>query len=319
MMFISKDTLWKGIIENLVDDFIRHFFPDYVEEIDFERGFEFLDTELQKLMPDNPGQNRHADKLIRVWLKDGQEAWFLIHVEVQGYQDSQFAVRMFEYMYRIRDKYQRPVTGLAIYTDWNRSYHYTQFAEAFLGTEVIYRFNTYILRDHPVAELMQNSNPFAAVMEAAWQQLGKKKTDDQLYSTKLDLIKSLLNCKVSREKIISVINFVKYFVPFTNSENLLKFEQDFNELIKANQPMRLEEAILEEVKQQGIEQGIELEKQVFVQKLWSLQEFPLEKIALLVDLSPERLLEILRAYLQTEGQTEAEAIRTIEAYKSRFV
>ena len=69
----------------------------------------------------------------------------------------------------------------------------------------------------------------------------------------------------------------------------------------------------------GIEEGIELEKQMFVQKLWSLQEFSLEKIALLVDLSPERLLEILRAYLQTEGQTEAEAILTIEAYQARFV
>ncbi|MDX2070154.1 MAG: hypothetical protein SFV55_17125 [Haliscomenobacter sp.] len=71
--------------------------------------------------------------------------------------------------------------------------------------------------------------------------------------------------------------------------------------------------------EKGIEQGIELEKQVFVHKLWALQEFSLEKIALLVDVSPERLIEILRAYLQAEGQTEAEAVRTIEAYRERFV
>ena len=264
-MIISKDTLWKGIIENLIDEFIQYFFPAYIDKIDFERGFEFLDTELQKLIPDNSGQNRHADKLIRVWLKDGQEAgllnavevWFLIHVEVQGYQDSQFAARLFEYMYRIRDKYQRPVTGLAIYTDWNRKYHYTQFVETFLGTELIYRFNTYILRDHPVAELKQNPNPFAAVMEAAWQHLGKKKTDEQLYAAKLDLIKRLLKRKVSREKIVSIINFIKYFVPFTNSENLLKFEQDLNQLIKADQPMGIEEAILADAKRQGVEEGLE--------------------------------------------------------------
>ena len=71
--------------------------------------------------------------------------------------------------------------------------------------------------------------------------------------------------------------------------------------------------------EEGIEKGIELEKQVFVHKLWSLQEFSLEKIALLTDLSPERLLEMLHAYLQAEGQTEAEATRTIEAYQARFV
>lgn len=71
--------------------------------------------------------------------------------------------------------------------------------------------------------------------------------------------------------------------------------------------------------EKGIEQGIELEKQVFVHKLWALQEFSLEKIALLVDVSPERLMEMLLAYLQEEGQTEAEAVRTIEAYRERFV
>ena len=257
-MSISKDTLWKGIIENLIDDFIRFFFADYVEEIDFERGFEFLDTELQKLMPDNPSQNRHADKLIRVWLKDGKEAWFLVHVEVQGYQDSQFAARMFEYRYRIRDKYQRLVTGLAIYTDWNRKYHFSRFSETFWGSEISYRFNTYVLRDHPVAELAQNPNPFAAVMEAAWQQLGTKKTDEQLYAVKMDLIKRLLKRKVSREKIVSLINFIKFFAPFTNSAISANFDQDLNHLIKADQPMGIEEAILDEVKKQGIAQGIEL-------------------------------------------------------------
>jgi hypothetical protein len=76
---------------------------------------------------------------------------------------------------------------------------------------------------------------------------------------------------------------------------------------------------IEEGIEKGIEKGIELEKQLFVHKLWALQEFSLEKIALLVDVSPERLMEILRAYLQAEGQTEAEAIRTIEAYRERFV
>lgn len=300
-MPISKDILWKGIIENLVDDFIRYFFPNYVKKIDFERGFEFLDTELQKLIPDNPSQNRHADKLIRVWLKDGLEAWFLIHVEVQGYQDIQFAARMFEYMYRIRDKYQQPVTGLAIYTDWNRRYHYTQFVETFLGTEVIYRFNTYVLRDHTLKILAQDANPFAAVMEAAWQHFGKKKNDDQLYSTKLDLIKRLLNRRVSREKIVNIINFIKYFVPFTNSENLLKFEQDLNQLIKADKPMGIEEAILEEVKKQGIELGeIKLKEELLKHAVPELAQLGLEaeKIAAILDLEIEAVRRVMEEGIQ---------------------
>jgi len=254
---ISKDTLWKGIIENLVDDFIIYFFPEYADEIDFEQAFEFLDTELQKIIPDNHGIDRHADKLIKAWFKEGEEVWFLVHVEVQGYPDPHFAQRMYEYAYRIRDKFQHSVAALAIYTDWDRRYHFKEFRETFMDTTLIYQFNTYVLRDHSPEVLAQDANPFAAVMEAAWQQLGNKKTDDQLYSTKLDLIKRLLKRKVSREKIISVVNFIKFFVPFTNSENLLKFEQDLNQLIKADQPMGIQEAILQEVEKKGIQQGLE--------------------------------------------------------------
>ena len=68
----------------------------------------------------------------------------------------------------------------------------------------------------------------------------------------------------------------------------------------------------------GIEKGIEMGKQVFVFKLWSLQELSLEKIAFLVGVSPERLLEMLRTQLQAGGQTELEAKLTIEAYQARF-
>ncbi len=253
----SKDILWKGIIENLIDDFISYFFPAYVEDIDFERGFEFLDTELQKLIPDNPGQIRHADKLIKVWFKNGQEVWFLIHVEVQGYRDKQFNRRMFECIYRIWDKFQRPVTGLAIYTDWDRAYHFTEFKENFLGSEVRYRFNTYVLRDHPPTELANDPNTFAAIMEAAWLHLDKPKDEQSLRLLKLNLIERLKSRNTSREKISLIIDFIKYFVPFTNSEIRANFEQDLIAITNSTIPMGLREAILEDVKKQGIELGIE--------------------------------------------------------------
>ena len=190
-MAISKDALWKGIIESLAEEFIRFFFIDYVDQIDFERGFEFLDTELQKLMPENPSKNRHADKLIKVWLKDGRDVWFLIHIEIQGYQDATISLRMFECIYRIRERYQRPVTGLVVYTDWERSYHFSEYREVFMGSTLNYEFNTYILRDNPPAKLTQDPNPFAPVMESAWQHLNKPVDERDLVNLKLDLIQRL--------------------------------------------------------------------------------------------------------------------------------
>lgn len=69
---------------------------------------------------------------------------------------------------------------------------------------------------------------------------------------------------------------------------------------------------------QGIEKGIELEKQEFIHKLWNLQEFSLEKIASLVDVNKEHLTEVLLAFLQAEGKTEAEAIHALEAYQEKL-
>ena len=256
-MKVSKDTLWKSIIESLIDDFLWYFFPNYADQIDFERGFEFLDTELQKLIPDNPGKKRHADKLIKVWFKNGQEAWFLIHVEIQGYQDYWMGLRLFECIYRIRDKFQRPVTGLAIYTDWDKTYHVKEFKDVFLGSVISYQFNTYVLRDHPPAELANDPNPFAAVMEAAWQFLKKPKDEQKLAQLKLDMIRRLLKRNLPKDRIKSIIGFIALYVDFDNSEIKTKFEQDLMVITKATQPMGFEQAIQEEFKRQGLELGLE--------------------------------------------------------------
>ena len=139
---VKKDTLWKGIIEDLADDFVHFFFSDYVDLIDFSKGFVFLDKELEQLVSQSNAQIRHVDKLFKAWLKEGEEQWFLVHVEVQGYADPVFAKRMFEYAYRIQDRYQRPLTALVIYTNTNRQYHFQEYRSSFFGTELNYRFQT---------------------------------------------------------------------------------------------------------------------------------------------------------------------------------
>jgi hypothetical protein len=154
---------------------------------------------------------------------------------------------------------------------------------------------------------------------AAWQHLDKPKDDQSLKALKIDLIQRLKTRNISREKISLIIDFIKYFQPFTNPKISANFEQDLITITNSIIPMGLREAILEDVKKQGIEQGIEkgieLEKREFTLKLWSLQEFPLEKIALLVDLDPERVVAIIAEFLQAEGKTATEVAQVIEEYR----
>lgn len=250
-------------------------------------------------------------------MKNGSEVWFLIHVEVQGYSDPFFSRRMFECIYRIWEKYQLPVTGLAIYIDWDRNYHFSEFRETFMGSLLNYQFNTYILRDHPPIELARDANPFAAIMEAAWQHLQRPKDEQHLRALKLDLIQRLKQRSIPKEKISLIIDFIKYIAPFTNSEIQANFEQDLLTLIQVDVPMGLQEAILDDVKKQGIqegiaqgiEEGIEIgEAQILLQSIPQLvaKGLSLDSIAEIYQISVEKVMEILNQSNQAQNETEEE-------------
>ena len=130
------DSLWKAILEDVFDDFLRFFFENADELFDFERPFEFLDKELEQLFPTNPDDfsPKYVDKLVKVFTKEGSEQWILVHIEVQGSSDATFEHRMFQYFYRIYDKYQRPVTAFAILTDRNKGFKPSHFQQTYLGT-----------------------------------------------------------------------------------------------------------------------------------------------------------------------------------------
>lgn len=222
---IRRDTLWKGIIEELVEDFLHFFFPGFIEQIDIGRGVEFLDKDLEKIMPEAETKRRHADKLFKAWLKDGREQWFLVHVEVQGYPDRQFAYRMFQYYYRILDRYEKPVTAVAIYTDTNRTYHADAYRAEFFNTELIYRFQSFVLLDQTPQELRASNNPFGFALEVARRALDERKSnDDRLMVSKLDMLRHLLTRGLDKASIRRLYNFITYYTAFQSLANKLKFD-----------------------------------------------------------------------------------------------
>ena len=108
-----NDILWKAILEDIFDDFLRFFLPDADLIFDMSRGFEFLDKELEQIFPPEGDEfkPKHVDKLVKVFTRTGDEEWILIHIEVQGHTDKDFAKRMFTYFSRIFDRYDRPITS----------------------------------------------------------------------------------------------------------------------------------------------------------------------------------------------------------------
>src|SRR5438876_6210405 len=90
----DSDSPWKEALEHFLEQFLAFFFPIVHRAIAWERGYQSLDQELQQIVRDARVGRRLADKLFKVWQRDGREAWLLIHIEVQGRREKLFPERM---------------------------------------------------------------------------------------------------------------------------------------------------------------------------------------------------------------------------------
>ncbi|MHA4742544.1 RpnC/YadD family protein [Dyadobacter sp. MSC1_007] len=295
-----NDTLWKSILEDIFDDFLRFFFPDAETLFDFQRGFEYLDKELEQLFPpdDCKDASKYVDKLVKVYSLTGAEEWVLVHIEVQGYRDVDFADRMFTYYYRIWDKYRKPITAFAILTDDCRHYLPVQFEQHCLGTSLCFRFNSFKVLDQSDEALAASDNPFAqAVLVTKTALIGKKLSIDELYRLKIQLARGLLNRDIPKWKIGKLMNFLQFYVRFDSEELDTQFNLEVDEIIHQKKiPMTLEEAILQIVKEEGIERGHLERNTTIVQNLLRETNFSTEQIARLVGVSVEFVNEIRQSH-----------------------
>jgi hypothetical protein len=94
------DNPWKDVLEHFFGPFLEFFFPEAHAAVDWSRNYESLDKELQQIVSDSELGLRLADKLFKVWLNYGEEAWILLHVEVHNQRDPRFPERMFVYVDR---------------------------------------------------------------------------------------------------------------------------------------------------------------------------------------------------------------------------
>ncbi len=130
------DSPWKQILQLYFADFMLFFFPQAHREIDWSRGFEFLDKELAQVVRDAELGRRLADKLVKVYRTGGDEVWVLVHVEVQSQEETDFPRRMFVYNYRIFDRYNRSVASLAVLGDENTNWRPSSFGYELFGCKV---------------------------------------------------------------------------------------------------------------------------------------------------------------------------------------
>ena len=191
---MKKDEKWKSLISKFLKDFLSFFMPELNEQIDFDKGYEFLDGELNRIKIKSKSRNRRSDKLVKVYLKDGTEKYILIHIEVQGYYDEDFSKRMFKYFYRISDLHDtHDITSIAIFTDNDKIYKPNKFEKKSFGSRVLYEYNTYKVLDQKKSKLKKSNNIFAFIILATLYALKAKDNQKTKLKSKIELTKILFN------------------------------------------------------------------------------------------------------------------------------
>lgn len=253
-----NDVLWKGLIEDIFPYFIPFFLPQYQHLFDLTQPIEFLDKELQQLYPEPADYQdiRFVDKLVKLRTVEGEEKWVLIHIEVQGYSDSNFSQRMFSYFYRILDRYGIPVTALAIFTDGSASFHPDQYSYQFAGSTMVYHFNVYKVLQQDEYLLAESNNPFAIAILTVLLSLKKKKLEDEsLLRLKIELVQQLRSKGFAEGIIRSLLDFIRLYVNFAKPETDAKFETALEPFTNNSNNMTTHEIALELMKQQAIKWG----------------------------------------------------------------
>ena len=290
----TNDILWKGIIEDAPVYFFRMFLPKSEEVIDFSRPFEYLDKELESIFPsEDSNKPRYVDKLIKVYTLTGGEEYILVHIEVQGYRDQDFGKRMFTYFYRLLDRYQKPVTALAIFTDDQPGYLPSEYDIEFLGTSVVYRFNIYKVLQQDEAALTNNPNPFALVVLTVLLAIRNKGVaDEDLIRLKLDLFRRCISYNMDKGTLRAIVNFLKNYIRFSKPETYLTFEQEIKSITNDNTTMGIEELILDMAKKEGIEKGANDTLEAVVTNLIIKLGLTDEQAADVAGVTPEYVAEI---------------------------
>ena len=274
-MLQKDDYLWKGVLEEAFDDFLRMMHPEADEIFDFGKEFVFLDKELQDMFPadEDMFSPKYVDKLAKVYLKDGSERWILIHVEVQGRYQKDFPLRMYTYHHRIWGKYGHPISAYAILTDPDYQGEINVFEFDCLTTSLTYKYKVYNILNQDKETLLANKNPFAVVVLTARVVMEGKKImdpqqrDEYLYSQKLLLMRNLFAQKISKQKIRGIMTFISFYVRFENKDLNHNFDKQLDELKGRRNIMGIEELILDRAEKIGMKKGIEKNKHLTIIRL----------------------------------------------------
>ena len=295
---------WRGISPT------SWLFPAAYEDIDWARGYESLDKELQQIVRDAALGTRLADKLMKVWRRNGDEQIVLIHTEIQRNRDEDFPKRMYIYNYRLFDRYDHPVVSLAVLGDASPKWQPHSYSHSLWGCRVGIEFPIVKLRDYQKrwTELEASDNPFATVVMAHLQMRATRRHPENRLQWKMRLVRRLYERGYARQDVLELFRFIDWILTLPPGLEA-RFQTELTRLETETQMpyiTSIERMGIEQGIQQGIQQGevIMLQRQL-VRRFGSLPAW-----------AEQRLVQATRQELESWAERVLEAQQLEDIFAS---
>ena len=230
------DSPWKNMLEDFFPQFLAFFFPSAAKEIDWPRGFEFRETELQKVSRDAAVGKLLVDKLIRVNRKARSDGRVHLHIEIQGNRQGSFPRRVFHYYTRLAHLLGGQVVSLVVLADMQPRWRPNRYETALWGQHLRWTFPMVKITDYldEWEQLESDPNPFATVVRAHLKAKQTGRDIEDRYAWKLRLIKQLYNRQKPKAEFVALFNFIDWVLDLPENlekrieREILEIEEEMN-------------------------------------------------------------------------------------------
>lgn len=330
----DHDGAWKRVLGELLRECIAFTLPDLHDAIDWSRKPVSLEQELRPILRQAALKQRVADLVTQVWLRSGEATWLLIHAEVQGKEEPDFAERMYTYAALLHLNYRgranrRPVrgkapldppqgfVGIALLTDADPSWHPGPYRWGWGDFGIDYRYHTLKLADWQArsAELASDDRAFAWVVRTWLAVQAAESTTDAQGDARRRMGRALLAARRSGQLRAEQAAAVYIFLDAVNrlpdalAETIDREVQITEEAPMAELLTRWERRGMREGLKQGREEGMAVGMSVALLRMLAGKRIPLDADteARIRSLDSETLLSLADALLGFRDRADLDA------------
>jgi predicted transposase YdaD len=221
----NADGAWKRVLADLLPDCLAFTVPELYTAVDWSVPPLSLDKEFQAVVRQAAIGPRVADHLVQLRLRSGEITWLVLHVEVQGQPQEDFAARMFTYYALLHLRLWRRrqgaghdgvplILGLALLTDGRASWRPGPYQAREFGQGVRYDYWAIKLLDWQdrTDALTSSDNPFALVVYAWLGALAAQGRADSLLGVARAVLRQLRRSGYSDDRMTAILAFLEQVV-----------------------------------------------------------------------------------------------------------